>query len=255
MLIVSFVWLIVLVGELVYGKSEWLSGLGNAIWVLFLFYFVVRVAAAKNRTLMLKKNWLFLLAIIVSVVRFFPIVRALPAARALTATVGTQVIWIFASADQGMRSLGRALGRRGAGYAFALACVVIFGGAGGIFYFENQSSDLQSIHDFPRALWWTAMQMTNIGSSYEFSSAGGRIICLGVSVFAAGMFGYLTAILATFFIGRDTVDAKPRSREVCTIQDVRDDIAALKVEISGLQPGSPRHEAIEEFKKEARYDI
>jgi len=36
-----------------------------------------------------------------------------------------------------MRSLRRALGRRGAGYALALTFVVIFGGAAGILHSRN----------------------------------------------------------------------------------------------------------------------
>jgi len=65
--------------------------------------------------------------------------------RALTATFGMQVIWIFASADLGMRSLRRALGRRGAGYALALTLVVIFAGAAGMVHFEG----VWTIHKVP----------------------------------------------------------------------------------------------------------
>jgi len=181
-----------------------------------------------NRISFLKKNWLFVLAILISVLRFFPLLQPFPLVRALTATFGMQVIWIFASADQGMRSLRRALGRRGAGYAIALTFVVIFAGAAGILHFEGISDDPQSIHTYPRALWWTAMQMTNIGSSYSIKTPGGRILCLGISVYAAGMFGYLTALFATFLIDRDAKDPKPEIARQKSIQDIQDEIIKLR---------------------------
>jgi voltage-gated potassium channel len=181
-----------------------------------------------NRISFLKKNWLFILAILVSMLRFFPLLQPFPLVRALTATFGMQVIWIFASADQGMRSLRRALGRRGAGYALALTLVVLFAGAAGMLHFEGISDDPQSIHTYPKALWWTAMQMTNISTAYSISTTGGRIICLGISIYAAGMFGYLTALFATFLIDRDAKDPKPEIARQKSIQEIKEEITQLR---------------------------
>ena len=139
-----------------------------------------------------------------------------------------QVIWIFASADQGLRSLRRALGRRGAGYALALTLVVLLAGAAGMLHFEGISDDPQSIHTYPKALWWTAMQMTNISSAYSIRTTGGRIICLGISIYAAGMFGYLTALFATFLIDRDAKDLKPEIARQKSIQEIKEEIIQLR---------------------------
>lgn len=43
------------------------------------------------------------------------------------------------------------------------------------------------------ALWWTAMPQT----------AEGRVLCFLLSLYGFGVFGYVTAVLASFFIGRD----------------------------------------------------
>jgi voltage-gated potassium channel len=228
MLLLSFIWLCILIIELAYGTTTALSDLGTGIWVVFIFYFTMRLATVANRISFLKKNWLFVLAILISVLRFFPLLQPFALVRALTATFGMQVIWIFASADQGMRSLRRALGRRGAGYALALTFVVIFAGAAGILHFEGISDDPQSIHTYPRALWWTAMQMTNIGSAYSIKTPGGRILCLGISVYAAAMFGYLTALFATFLIDRDAKDLKPEIARQKSIQDIQEEIIKLR---------------------------
>jgi voltage-gated potassium channel len=148
--------------------------------------------------------------------------------RVLTATVGMQVIWILASADQGMRFLRRALGRRGTGYALALTFVVLFVGAAGMLHFEGSSYDPQSIHTYLKSLWWTGMQMTNIGSGYLIKTTGGRVICLCISVYAAVMFGYLTALLATVFIDRETKDPKPEMASQESVQEIQEEIIQLR---------------------------
>jgi len=228
MLILSFVWLCILITELANFISPLLSGFGTGIWILFIFYFAMRLAVVANRIAFLKKNWLFILAILVSALRFFPFLQPFPLVRVLTATFGMQVIWILASADQGMRFLHRALGRRGAGYALSLTIVVLFVGAVGMLHFEGSSYDPQSIHNYLKALWWTAMQMTNIGSGYSIKTTGGRIICLGISVYAAVMFGYLTALLATFLIDRETKETKPEIARQKSIQKIEEEIVQLR---------------------------
>jgi len=87
------------------------------LWILIAVYVGLRMSAAPDRGEFLKKNWLFVLAILVSILRLIPFLQTLPWVRALTATFGLQVIWIFASADQGLRSMSRMMGRRGVGYA------------------------------------------------------------------------------------------------------------------------------------------
>lgn len=86
-----------------------------------------------------------------------------------------QVIWIFASADQGMRAIRRYLGRRGVGYALAFTLIVTLVGAAGILHFEKNSQAPETMQTYERALWWRAMQMTNIGSAYAIKTAGGRV--------------------------------------------------------------------------------
>jgi voltage-gated potassium channel len=188
----------------------------------------MRLAAVANRIAFLKKNWLFILAILVSALRFFPFLQPFPLVRVLTATLGMQVIWILASADQGMRFLRRALGRRGTGYALALTLIVLFAGAAGMLQFEGSSKDPQNIHTYLKGLWWTAMQMTNIGSTYSIKTTGGRIICLGISIYAAGMFGYLTALFATFLIDRDAKDPRSEIASQKSIQEIQEEIIQLR---------------------------
>ncbi len=231
MLFLSFVWFLVIITELVAGTTPLLLTIGTVLWALFVVYFGLRLAIAPNRAVFLKRNWLVVLAILVPVLRLFPFLQTLPLARALTATFGIQVIWMFASADQGLRSLRRTMGRRGTGYALTFTAVVILAGAAGMLHFENGSADPQGIHSYPKALWWAAMQITNIGSGYRPVSVGGQILCLGISIFAVAIFGYLTAVFAAFFIGKDAEDPKSEIPNQTSIHQLSVEVALLRTAI------------------------
>jgi voltage-gated potassium channel len=228
MLLLSFVWFLVIITELVNGTGPVLLSLGTVLWALFVLYFGLRLAIVPDRVIFLKRNWLFVLAILVPVLRFFPFLQTLPLARALTATFGMQVIWMFASADQGLRSLRRTMGRRGTGYALTFTVVVILAGAAGMLHFEKDSPGPQGIHSYPKALWWVAMQITNIGSGYQPVTFGGHVLCLGISIFAVAIFGYLTAVFAAFFIGRDAEDPKSEIPNQTSIHQLSIEVALLR---------------------------
>jgi len=234
MLLLSFVWLYVLVAELVNGANAVLRTIVAVIWILFIFYFAIRLLTVANRWTFLKKNWLFILAILVSVLLFLPALRPFRAVHAIAATFGMQAVWIFASADQGMRSLRRTLGRRGVGYALTFTLVVITTGAAGMLYFERNSPGAVSFQTYPDALWWTAMQMTNIGSAYSPLTTGGRILCLGISVYAAAMFGYLTALIATLFIDREIKESKTDLSNQKSFLEVKTELIQLRLMIEAL---------------------
>jgi voltage-gated potassium channel len=234
MLFLSFVWFLVIITELVNGTSPLLLSLGTVLWALFVIYFGLRLAIVPNRVLFLKRNWLFVLAILVPVLRFFPFLQRLALARALTATFGMQVIWMFASADQGLRSLRRTVGRRGTGYALTFTMLVILAGAAGMLHFESDSADPQGIHSYPKALWWVAMQITNIGSGYRPATVGGHVICLSISIFAVAIFGYLTAVFAAFFIGRDAADPTSEIPNQTSIHQLSAEVALLRKAIEDV---------------------
>jgi voltage-gated potassium channel len=161
---------------------------------------------------------------------------------------------MFASADQGLRSLRRTMGRRGTGYALTFTMLVILAGAAGMLHFENDSADPQGIHSYPKAVWWVAMQLTNIGSGYRPVTFGGHVLCLGISIFAVAIFGYLTAVFAAFFIGRDAEDPKSEIPNQTSIHQLSAEVALLRKSIddvlrrvpdAALGPAEPRQLAEE----------
>ena len=101
-------------------------------------------------------------------------------------------------------------------------------------HFESNSPDPQGIHSYPKALWWTAMQITNIGSGYRPVTLGGHILCLGISIFAVAIFGYLTAVFAAFFIGRDAEDPKSEIPNQTSIHQLSVEVALLRKAIEDV---------------------
>jgi voltage-gated potassium channel len=75
------------------------------------------------------------------------------------------------------------------------------------------------------------MIMLTLGSDYWPQSAEGRILCILLSLYAFGIFGYVTATLASFFIGRD---AEGEGTELAGAREfglLREEIALLREEL------------------------
>ena len=227
----SFAWFLVLITELVNGTSPILHILGSGIWILYILYFILKLIIGPSPRSIAKKNWLFILAMIVSTLRFTPFFQDLALVRVLTATFGMQAIWIVTSAHQGLRSVGRTMGKKGIGYALVFTSTVVFAGAAGMLYFEKDLPGSQGIHNYPTALWWSAMQITNIGSGYSPITPGGKFICLGISIYAAIIFGYLTAILATYFVGREVKEPPIPMASLKSMQDLQQEVMLLRKSI------------------------
>jgi voltage-gated potassium channel len=234
MIFLSFVWFLVIIAELVNGTTTLLRTLGTGLWALLIMHVSLRFANFPDRLQFLKRNWLFVLAMMVPVLRFFPFLRSLPLTRALTATFGLQVVWMFASADQGLRSLSRTMGHRGAGYVLTFTAVVTLSAAAGMLHYEGVLPDAQAIHSYPKALWWVCMQLTNIGSAYSPKSRGGEVLCLCVSVYAAAMFGYLTALFATVFIGRQTKGANQEAPNAAELKRLSSELGSVRAAVDEL---------------------
>jgi voltage-gated potassium channel len=101
-----------------------------------------------------------------------------------------------------------------------------------MYAFENEAPG--GLHSYGEALWWTAMIMTTMGSQYWPQTAEGRVLCVFLALYAFGVFGYMTAALATFFIGRDAEDDGAELAGAKQLAAVRDEVTALREEIRTL---------------------
>jgi len=244
----GFVWLALLVLDFVRGLPAWLNTLETIIWVVFVADFALRLWLAPDKPRYLRHNVLTALSLLVPALRVFRVfraVRALRAARVIRgATRGSRLVRVVGSLNRAMHALGRSFRRRGFGYVVALTAIVLLAGAAGMLAFERDVPG-SNITNYGTALWWTAMVMTTMGSDYFPHSPEGRVLCLLLAVFAFAVFGYVTATLATFFVGRDAESdagelAGEKSVEAVRreLEALRRDVQALHAELVGQRRGS-----------------
>lgn len=229
MLILGFVWLILLVIELTGNLSPPLELLGTIIWIVFILDFSLKFMIAPDKTDYFKANWLTALSLLVPALRVFRIFRLFRVLRAARAARGLRLFRMITSLNRGMKALGKSFRRRGFGYVAALSVIVTFAGAAGMYAFENERAD--GLKTYGDALWWTAMTMTTMGSDYFPRTIEGRVLCLILALYAFAVFGYVTATLATFFVGRDAADTDGELIGVHEVEALRSEIASLREEL------------------------
>lgn len=236
MLILGFVWLALLVVDLIWGLSSLLEVISNVIWTLFILDFAITFTLAPHKFVYLKHNWLTVISLALPALRVFRIVRVV---RLLQVTRGLRLVRVVGSLNRGMRSLRASMGRRGFGYVIALTALVTLVGASGMYAFESETPDGQGLKDYSSALWWTAMLMTTLGSDYSPQTSEGRILCFILALYAFSVFGYVTATLATFFVGRDADDEQAEVAGAKSIKALQEEIKALRADIQALSRQNP----------------
>lgn len=234
MLVLSFVWLALLIIEFIWGISRPLELIATVIWIVFILDFVIRLILTPDKLTYIKHNWLTVVALLVPALRIFRIARVARLFRVARAARGLRLVRVITSLNRGMKALGATMQRRGFGYVAALTLVVTLAGAAGMYAFENENLDGRGLNNYGTALWWTAMNMTTMGSDYWPQTVEGRLLCLVLSLYAFGVFGYVTAMLATFFIGRDADSQEAELAGARSVEELRAEIAALRSEIRAL---------------------
>ena len=227
--LLGFLWLVLLIIELAWGLNPFLNAVMYFIWGVFVFDFLLRFTLAPRKGLFLRQNWLTALSLFIPALRIGRLARILQAARlgralrAAQSVRGLRLVSLISSVNRGMRSLRKTMVRRGFGYVLLLTVVVALVGAAGMYAFERQPAGEGGLQSYGEALWWTAMIMTTLGSDYWPVTAEGRLLALLLALYAFAVFGYVTATLATFFIGTDAAKVAI---------DVREDDAAAAIPVT-----------------------
>jgi len=233
MLVLGFVWLGLFIVELVWGLNPLLERIGAIIWIAFIFDFGIQFAIAPNKSTYLKQNWLTALSLMIPALRTLRIVPVMGAFfKSVRAVRGLQLLRVMSRINKGMKVLGASIGRRGLGYVLGLSAIVTLIGASGIYAFERELHG--EIADYGTALWWTAMIMTTIGSDFFPKTPEGRVLGFLLSLYAFAVSGYVTATLATYFIGQDAIDDGAELASAKSIRELQTEIASLRTEIKAL---------------------
>ncbi len=228
LIILSFVWLGLLVVDFTQGLSPLLQTLSSVIWGIFVVDFAIAMLIAPAKMAYLRTNWLTAVALLLPALRIFRLARAIRVLRVARATRSLGLVRLVTSLNRGMGALSRLVGRRGFGYIVILTLLVTFAGAAGMYFFEQSvATSERGLQSYGEAVWWTAMIMTTLGSEYWPQTGEGRILGWLLSLYAFAIFGYITAAIASYFVGQERQNDDPSGES--------SDIAALRLEIALLQ--------------------
>lgn len=233
MIFLGFVWLILLIIELIRGLPPMLERLSLFIWGMFIIDFLLKFILAPAKKVFLRRNWLTAVSLLIPALRVFRVLRILRVLR------GVRLVKVIGTLNRSLRSLGSTMSRRGFGYVVALSAIIISGGAAGMLSIERGHTGFQS---YGQALWWTAMRVITAGSDFWPVTAEGRIFAFMLSLFGYAVFGYVTATLATFFIGRDAEEKKAPIASADQVQEIKKLLQEVDCKIETLKKAAHRVE-------------
>lgn len=232
MVVLGFIWLLLLIIDLAKGLSPFLQTLSTLIWILFILDFGLKFILAPTKVSFLKSNVLTIISLLVPALRIFRVARAFRLIRSLRAARGLRLVKVVGSLNRGLNSLGASMSRRGFGYVLASTLLVSILGSVGMYAFEN---DVETgFKSYGEALWWTVMLLSSLGSEYWPQTPEGRVLCFLLALYGLAVFGYFTATLATYFMGRDAENEAAELAGAKQIEGLHQEVAALRKEIQAL---------------------
>jgi voltage-gated potassium channel len=231
MIVLAFVWLILLIIELIWGLVPILQGVVNGIWIIFVVDFLLRFILAPRKLNYLRSNWLTAISLALPALRLFRIVQVVRILWLARAARGVRLVRIVSSLNRGMGALRARLGRRQMGYVVAFTLIIMLVGAASMYQFERSPTGDRYFTNYGDALWWTAMILTTLGSEFWPKTAEGRILCVLLSTYSLAVLGYIAGSLASLFIGQDAKEPSPDLPSAQAIEELRQQIEALRAEI------------------------
>jgi len=230
MTFLGFVWLVLLVIDLSKGLNPTLSLLSSLIWIIFIIDFLLKFILAPHKIKFLKQNVLVAISLLVPALR---VIRVLRFARVFRSLRSLNLVKVITSLNRTMHSLNATMVRRGFKYVIVLTILVVFAGSAGMYAFDNNLQVWLTTYTY--ALWWTFMLITSIGSDYWPQTPEGRALCFLLALYGFAVFGYITATLASFFVGRDAEEDDAPVAGSEDIEKLRKQIELLTEAVNNLQ--------------------
>jgi voltage-gated potassium channel len=201
--------------------ARWLDHFACA---LFFVDFCVRFARADSKATFLKWGWIDLLACIpfVSEFRYARVVRVLRVIRLLR---GVRLV-------QRLREILRHQQREAGATSLVLTAIllVVFSSISILICEQSDNANIRTAED---ALWWSVTTLTTVGYGDKVPvTTEGRALAMGLMVAGAGMFGALTGLVASLFVG----DKGHRTPE---LQSVILQLEAIKSRLDRVIPEDP----------------
>lgn len=192
----------------------------NSICVFLLIDFVLRFRRAESKWQFMKWGWIDLLASIpeVSVLRwgrFFRIFRIL------------RIFRVVRSLRELFQLIFRTRTQSGVASVFLITFLVLTISSTGILLCERTpEANIKSAGD---AVWWSFTTITTVGYGDKYPvTAAGRSLAVMLMICGVGLFGTMSGVIASFFLGADQA-AKKRE------EDLKAELHALHEELTGLR--------------------
>ncbi|MGV3587589.1 MAG: ion transporter [Adhaeribacter sp.] len=119
MVVLGFIWLALLIIDLIKGLNPLLQAFSTLIWVLFILDFGLQFMLAPAKLAFMKSNVLTVISLLVPAFRIFRLARAFRLIRSLRAVRGLRLVRVVGSLNRGLNSLGTSMSRRGFGYVMS----------------------------------------------------------------------------------------------------------------------------------------
>lgn len=243
MTVLSFLWVALIIINFVSGLPLFLQWLSLVIWGIFILDFIIEVIVAPHKMTYIKVHWLTVISLLLPAFSVLRILQAIRLVQTLTATGSFSLLRVITASNRGMMAVRRVVGRSKVGYVATLTLLITLAGAAGMYSFESpaalRAAGLESavhsgagLHNYGEAVWWTAMVMTTMGSAYWPLTLPGRILCWLLAIYAFGVFGYITATIASYFIG-DASESNAAEASSDT-EGLQGEVAALREQITAL---------------------
>lgn len=247
LVVLSLVWLGLLVIELLGTTDARIELVVYVIWAIFIAEVVIKLIIAPDRPAWLRGNWLKLVSLALPALRVLRVLRVLRILRAARVVRSASLLRLLTSLNRGFGALGRTLDRARFAYVVAISALVVVVVAAGMLFFEGTAvappGGASVIDSYGEALWWTAMTLTTVGSEYSPVTPEGRFLAFLLAVYAVAVFGYVTATIASHFLGLGRDEA--RAAAGVDTADLRQEIASLRAQLALLseQLGEQRRPA------------
>ena len=206
----------------------------TAIWVLFVVDFLLELILAPSKVAYLKRNWGTAVSVLLPSLRA---VRALRVARALR---GMSLLRLLTALNRGTRALGHVVQRGQFGYVVLLTLIVVASAAAGAYYLEHDEPNAL-IRTPGDAIWWAATLVTTMNSPLETVTFDGDLVSLLLRVFALGVSGYVTAVIAVYLLGTPPQE-RPHPEEA-ELAALRAEVASLRALVESRLPPAPAERA------------
>jgi voltage-gated potassium channel len=218
-------------------QRGWLDWALTAIWAAFVVDFLLRLVVAPSKSSFLRANWLSAASLAL------PFLRPLRALQAIRAARSLSLVRLLGGANRGMRVLQRVTAGRTLAYVGALTILAALLGAVGVLFFDRYAEGA-TIRTFGDALWWSAAMVTTINNEKYAVTPEGRVIAILLRVFAVSVFGFITASIASYLIGRRADEQVPVEGNGPVLKDhltaIRNEQAALRQEVVALREAIER---------------